>query len=450
MRTVDVAIVGAGHNGLTCAALLAGAGLDVVVLERRARAGGAAATEELLPGYRFPTCAYVVHLLEPEVLRAIGIAEEELRLLPLPPRRVVLGGEVLDENEPPEWEQVGAVLGAFALRDAPAEEELLAEARRQGAEDAVARFARESLRALGLAGTLGPPYFEADPDEAGGPLAHAWTKRPGLGPAVPEGGMGTVAAAFERAARAAGAELRLGVPVERIAPGRGVVAAGEEVRARAVVSSAPPPATLRLAGVDAASPPLGPGAAKLHVALDGEPDLSLVGAAEELGLVHVVPADDWLPRAAAEVRDGRFPESGLVELQLPTLRDRSLAPPGGHCLSVFLPHAPPRVEGGWDARRDELGEHLLALAERAIPNLRGLVTGAVVHTPADLERRVGLPGGAIHHLPHVPALMGRGRPGPATGVEGLFLCGAGTHPGGELSGAPGANAARAVLEALAV
>ncbi|HVM16229.1 MAG TPA: NAD(P)/FAD-dependent oxidoreductase [Gaiellaceae bacterium] len=445
MRARDAIVVGAGHNGLVCAALLARAGLDVLVLERRELAGGAAATEELLPGHRFSTCAYVVHLLEPAVLEALGIAEDELRLAPLPARVVVSRGRVLEDEEPEEWAAVGEVLAPFSLRDAPTEDELLAEARRRGRGELVERFARLSLDELGLAGELAPPYYEADPAERGGPLAYAWTKRPAAAAGVPEGGMATVAAAFERAAREAGAELRFGSTVQRLA-GDGVVVDGEEVGAAVVVSSLDPATTLRLAGEEPPQWPSGPAGAKLHLALAGEPDLSLLGPPDELGLVHVVPGPDWLRRALADACEGRWPEHALVELQLPTLRDRSLAPQGRHCLSVFLPHAPPRLrEGGWDARRADLAELLLRRAAEAIPNLRDLVDGGVVHTPDDLERRLGLPGGAIHHLPHVPACMGSARPGPRTHVPGLFLCGAGTHPGGELSGAPGANAARAVL-----
>lgn len=453
MRARDVVVVGAGHNGLACAALLGRAGLDVLVLERREAAGGAAATEELLPGHRFSTCAAVVHLLDATVLSELGIDEEELRLVPLPPRALVCGGDVLRPQEPEEWAAVGRVLGTFALREPPTEEELLEEARRSGVEQLVRRFASASLRELGLDGAAAPPYFEADPNEPGGPLAHAWTKRPGLGPGVPAGGMGRVAAAFERAARDAGAEIRLATPVERILVGgdraHGVRAAGEEVRARAVVSCAPPQTALRLAEREPPAWPQGPGGAKLHLALTAEPDLSLLGGADDVGLVHVIPLADWLPRAAADVRAGRMPEHSVVELQLPSLRDTSLAPPGRRSLSVYLPLAPPRLgEGSWETRRTELAQLLLDRAAEALPGLHELVAASVVHTPDDLERRHALPGGAIHHLPHVPAWMGASRPGPGTAVRGLFLCGAGTHPGGEVSGAPGANAARAIKRAL--
>jgi phytoene dehydrogenase-like protein len=159
----------------------------------------------------------------------------------------------------------------------------------------------------------------------------------------------------------------------------------------------------------------------------------------------------WLAHAQADVRAGRLPERALVELQLPTLRDRSLAPPGGHCLSVFVPLVPARpAEGGWDRLRDRLGDLLLARAAEAVPSVADIAVARVVHTPADLEARVGLPGGAIHHLPHDPAHMGAARPGPRTALRRLYLCGAGTHPGGEISGAPGVNAARVVLADLEI
>lgn len=125
-------------------------------------------------------------------------------------------------------------------------------------------------------------------------------------------------------------------------------------------------------------------------------------------------------------------DDALIELQLPSLRDATLAPAGAHALSIYVPDS------------ERVGDRALALAERAIPNVHELVVSLVVHGP----RELAVPNGQVHHVPHVPGAMYDRRGGARTGVDGVYRCGASAHPGGEVSGVPGWNAAQAVLEDL--
>jgi phytoene dehydrogenase-like protein len=401
--------------------VLARAGLEVVVVERREHVGGATATEELLPGFRFSTCAYALHLLHERVAAEIGL---DIDLLEPREATVVLhDGTVAQPDESGarevgeldgwrawehEWDEVARLVDATLLGPPPAWDALARQTRfaELSMNDLLGeRFATAEAQTL-----FARPYFEGDPDEPGGPLAYAYVEtsrcRDRRWQGVPRGGMGTVAAEFARAAERAGAR-RLHGNVGLVEPRRVVLTDGTSIESRVVlVNSAPRDPR-----------PLGPRAAKVHCALRGEPDLSRLGRGrDELGVVHV------------------YGEGGsLVELQLPSLRDDSLAPRGAHTLSIFAP----------DGRTDALD-----LAERAIPNLRELIVDVVVHDADALESRIGLTQGQIHHVPHVPAAMYDRRGGARTSVEGVYRCGAAAHPGGEISGIPGWNAAHAVLEDL--
>jgi phytoene dehydrogenase-like protein len=522
----DIALIGAGHNGLTAAAYLARAGLRTIVLERRPVLGGACVTEELWPGYRVSRAAYVAGLLRPAVVRELGLRSRGLRLLrrapasftPLPDGRSLLLGGGLEAS--------CDAIRRFSPRDAeryPAYEALL---------DAVARalepmldvpppdparprwrdlrtaalllggawrLRRDLPRALSL--LLGPArpvlesWFESEPLRstlATDAVIGAWASpsTPGTGYvlfhhvmgetngergvwAYVEGGMGRLAEALASAAREAGAEIRCESPVARIriegGRARGVeLEDGGVIEARAVVSCADPhhtllglagrehlePADVRaLESLDFRSPSL-----KLNLALDRLP--RFVGTANGPGphhgaTIHLGAASlDQLEAAFEAAQRGALPERPMIELTLPSALDRTLAPAGHHVASLFVQYVPYQPKGSsWDAERDRFADRVLALVDEVAPGFSESVLQREVLAPPDLERVFGLTGGNLFHgaMSLDRLLFMRPLPGWAgyrTPIEGLYLCGAGTHPGGGVMGACGRNAAGEIAREL--
>ena len=286
------------------------------------------------------------------------------------------------------------------------------------------------------------------------------------------GGMGALGAALQRVAVAAGAEVRLGREVAsiRVEDGRAAgisLAGGGEIAASRVVSSADPGRTL-LGLVDPGE--LAPEfvraldnikyrgvVAKVHLAL-GEPpclrsgddaarDALLAGAA-----ITVAPSIHYIERAYDHAKYGRPSGRPVLDAVLTTALDPSLAPEGRHLLSVAAQYAPFRLaDGSWDdTRRAALGDAVVAALAEHIPNLEAAILHRHVLTPADLADRFALPEGNIHHGEMTLDQVFFGRPAGGwaryrTPVDGLYLCGAGTHPGGGLNGRAGAAAAARIL-----
>jgi phytoene dehydrogenase-like protein len=280
---------------------------------------------------------------------------------------------------------------------------------------------------------------------------------------LPTGGMGAVAEVLTKAAKAAGVEVRTSAPVERILIEKetavGVVlAGGEEVRAPIVASSADPQRTLlkliepgfldaqfskrirhlRMNGC----------VAKLHLALDGLPEVWSAPA----GRVVIAPSIDHVERAFDCAKYGRVADRPALEVVIPSLSDPSLAPPGKHVASILFQYAPYRLRGTTpeDARRQVLERALSVLAEQA-PDLPKRVVASEVLIPHDLENQFGLSGGQWHQGEVTLDQMFFLRPAGQfqryrMPIPGLWLCGAGAHPGGNVSGAAGANAAREILK----
>jgi phytoene dehydrogenase-like protein len=281
-----------------------------------------------------------------------------------------------------------------------------------------------------------------------------------------EGGPAALSAALVAAARSAGAEIRLGAEVEAIVTTRdratGVaLVEGEEVEARAVASSADPKRTLLdLLDPETAGPGLSwrvrnlrsPGTvAKVDLALDGMPDFGAVSPERLRGRILFADGIDSLEKAFDASKYGRISDEPYLEATIPSLIDSSLAPEGRHVMSVLAQWAPYRLaEGDWEARRDELGDLVMKRLEGAAPGITSLVRERRILTPVDLERDYGLTEGHPMHLEPGLDQFFAWRPmlGLAryrTPVRGLYLCGSGSHPGGGITGAPGANAAREIL-----
>jgi phytoene dehydrogenase-like protein len=294
----------------------------------------------------------------------------------------------------------------------------------------------------------------------------------GAGSAVlVKGGLGALTTALAGAARGHGAVIRTGAAVERLLQRDGrvegvVLAGGEEIEARAVASAIDPQRTLlhlldpvaldpedvqrirnfRTAGM----------ASKVNLALSGLPRFTAAPDDTSLrGRVHIGPEIDALERAFDDAKYGAISRRPYLDITIPSLSDPSLAPAGAHVMSVYVQYTPYRLKtGSWTERAPEVAEAVLATLEEYAPGLRSLVVGQQVLTPWHLETIYGTTGGhPSHGEPSLDQLflarpfLGFGR--YRTPVPGLYLCSAGTHPGGGVTGGPGANAAREILRDLA-
>ncbi len=281
----------------------------------------------------------------------------------------------------------------------------------------------------------------------------------------PLGGMGAVCDALARAAAAAGAAIRTDAPVSRVLVENdtacGVLLdSGERIAARTVISSADPKTTLlQLLGAEH----LDTGfvrkvshlrthglAAKLHLALDSAPRFTGQEAPALGGRLLVAPSLDYIERAFNHSKYGEYSAAPAIEITVPTVRDPALAPAGGHVISAVVQYAPYALRAGWEAERERMADRVIDVLERYAPGLRSQVRARELLTPLDIERKFRITGGHWHHaeLAFDQFFMLRPVPGAAqyrTPLPGLYLCGAGSHPGGGVMGTAGRNAARHVL-----
>ena len=283
-----------------------------------------------------------------------------------------------------------------------------------------------------------------------------------------KGGPAALADSLARSAQAFGAEIRTGVEVTEILTnddGRAVgvrLAGGDTLQARAVVTAADPKRTLtRLVDPVVLGPHMvwragnirTPGmTAKVNLALSGAPTFSGADSPEQLaGRILIAPGIDYLERSYDAAKYGRIADEPFMEITIPSIADPSLAPEGQHVVSVLAQAAPFRLrDGGWNSERDRLGDLVVKALERYAPGLGELVTAREVITPADMEDAYGLSGGHLYHAEHGMDSFFAWRPmlGHARyrfGLPGMYLAGSGAHPGGGITGGPGANAARAIL-----
>ena len=279
------------------------------------------------------------------------------------------------------------------------------------------------------------------------------------------GGPGMLTRALRDAAAAAGAEIRTSSAIERILVRNdrvvAVRAAGAEIATDAVLSTADPKSTLTamLDPLDL-QPELAAKVrnyrahgtlAKVNLALSALPRFAGADASTLSGRIHIGPDIDYLERAFDHAKYGEYSAEPWLELRIPSIADPALAPAGAHVASIYVHYAPYALrQGAWAAARDQLLAATLAVLERHAPGVRSLVVAAQVLTPADLESEYGFSGGHIFHGELAPDQLFTMRPllGHAryeTPIAGLYLGGAGTHPGGFLTGASGRLAARQML-----
>ena len=282
---------------------------------------------------------------------------------------------------------------------------------------------------------------------------------------LPRGGMGAVVAALARAATTRGAEIRTGAAVARIVVERnaavgGTLDTGEELRAPLVLCNPDAGTLLRLVGAEQLDAEMvrrirhvrSKGvSAKVNLALREPPRFAGLDETCHRGRILLAPSMRYLEAAFDRAKYGELAAEPVLDLTVPSLTDPSLADQGGHVMSVVVQYAPYALAGGWnDEARDRLVELVLDALEAHAPGLRRLVSGRQVLAPVDIERLTGATGGHWHHgeLAVDQMLMLRpvnGMGHYATGIPGLFLCGASAHPGGDVMGLAGRNAALAAM-----
>lgn len=503
-RPWDAVVVGGGHNGLTAAAYLARAGRRVLVLEARERLGGACTLERPFGGeFVISPCAYVVGLLDELVIRELDLRRRGYECWLADPSLWV---PFADGTAFAQWlddDRTNAGLEAlgFAPRDIEgywAYERIFDETRRRlrtGARDtwvgesptrgeleellAGEQLMRDIVFGASIAEVLDEYVDDQRLKDAlfgqgviaswGGPKEQgtAWIKLmhhmgdlQGQGPVwgYVKGGMGMVSFAIADAAAEYGAQLATGVPVARILPGEGVVLEdGTKIRARQVIANADPKVTLGLlegADVPAAyrerleawkvrSPVV-----KFNAVLSGLPDYAAAPGQRfpAQATVDVTHGLDAAQECAERCARGEI-AVGFGEIYMQTGYDPTPAPAGHHLMSVFAQYAPYELAAGdWDARREEAVRQIIDLIGEFAPGFEDLIVHHELLGPPHIEERVGLTGGNIFQGEATPDQMWDRRLSARTPVEGLYLCGAATHPAGSVIALNGRNSAMAALE----
>ncbi len=525
----DAVIIGGGHNGLVCAAYLAKAGRKVLVLEKRHVLGGAAVSEELYPGFTFSVCSYVVSLFRPHIIRDLELAKHGLEIIPLEAsfspqpdgrslcrwsdpeltRREIARFSPRDAEIYPEFglamTQLSKLAKSIIDNEAPDPTSLnpadLLKAMQlakvaEGYSDNMRYqnlklltmssadyldewFESEVLKSpMSVSGIIGTMLGVRSPGTAYVLLHHYMGEIDGAFRAwgFAKGGTGSVSNAVARAARVHGAEIVTEAPVAKVlmdsrGRAKGVVLAnGDEIRARSVVSAVDPRLTfMGLVGEDRLDPAFAEqihrytfrgSSGKVNLAVDRLPEFtSRPGDGPHLrGDIAIAPSIDYLEKAYDQAKYGAFSERPYLNVVIPSLVDPSVAPPGKHVISIFVQYAPYHLKGGpqnWDKQRDAFGDAVIDTLAEYCPTLKDDILFKQVLTPLDLEREFGLSEGNIFHgeLSLDQLLFLRPAAGWSrykTPVENLWMCASGTHPGGGIMGAPGELAARRMLKAGAV
>ncbi len=520
----DILIIGGGHNGLITAFYLAKAGFKPLILERRKQVGGAAITDDFHPGFRCSTLAHTTGPIRPDIVRDMQLEKHGVNFITPEICVTALTADDRALSLYQDEKQSAQAIAAFSQKDAAKYPEfrqslakisqVIAEAlattppdidhpsggdlwsmlktgralRNLGKRDmyrvlrwgpmAVADlvaeyFETELLRAViaarGIFGTFLGPW------SAGSSLQllirAAGDSHPAGSAFFAAGGMGALTQAMASAAKAAGAEIRTAAEVIEIRVKHGtatgvVLATGEEISARAVISNADPKRTLlKLTDPTHLSPDFvqklqhfrGNGTvAKVNLALSGLPNFTALKNGDDgalKGRIHIGPEIDYLERAFDESKYGNFSRQPYLEAAIPSLTDPTLAPAGQHVMSIYMQYAPYKLKGDWESQRSALGQTVVQTLAQYAPNLPELILTHQIITPKDLEDVYGLTAGQIFHGDLALDQFFTMRPlldwaRYKTPIENLYLCGSGTHPGAGLTGGSGANAAREIVKGL--
>jgi len=519
----DVVVIGGGHNGLVNAAYLARAGKKVLVLERRHIVGGAAVTEEIIPGFQFSECSYVVSLLRPEIIRELDLPRHGLEILPLDGTftpmlnndylwrvndhgktvREIRRHSRVDAEAYEEFSKLMVPMCRFVkplLSMIPPDptslnprdlnklyslykrfQELSSDERytfvqlmtMSAAEFLDQWFETDALKAtMSASGIIGTFLGVRSPGTAYVLLHHYMGEIDGAFRSwgFSRGGTGAISNAIAAAAQEAGAEIRTKAAVCKILARNGratgvALEDGEEISATVVSSGVDPhltfekflePDELPVEFLeDVRRYKFRGSSGKVNLALEALPDFRcLPGAGTHLrGAISISPSVEYMERAYDDAKYGHFSRRPYIDIVIPSLTDPSVAPPDKHVLSCFVQYAPYKLaegEGTWDEQRERFGDNVVNTISEFAPNLKKIIIGRQVLTPLDLEREFGLTQGNIFQgeLSLEQLFFLRPVPGWAyyrTPIQNLYMCGAATHPGGGIMGAPGRIASQVIL-----
>ena len=503
MPSCDVIIVGGGTNGLAAAGRLAKAGRKVLVLESADVAGGGARTQEFAKGYKVSSVAHLLNLFDPRVEQGLGLnlsfAATKISTTALSPTgdHLVLQGNygetiarTLSDADRASWADLRKKLMRFANVLRPFKS-MTPPRLGKGVGNEMLKLAGLGLKIRGLGRDDLREFMrlvlinvadvlddELKDDRLKGVVAFDTVLGAHLGPrspnslllllnrlageplSLPAGGMGSVASAMAKAVQALGVEIRLKAKVKSVNivgdRATGVtLQSGEVIDAKTVVSAVNPKTTfLDLVGprhldtgmVRRAGNILMRGnAVKLHLALKGAPDFK--GADLKTRLV-IAPSVRAVEDAFNPVKYGEFSENPVMEIVIPSAFEEGLAPKGHHVLSAIVQYAPVVMDA---KSRAAFLKRIMATLETYAPGIGKLVVKSEMLTAEDLEKTYGFVGGNWHHgelaaeqMLFLRPFMGAGR--DETVIAGLWLAGAGSHPGGGISGAAGWNAAERILK----
>ena len=507
----DAIVIGGGHNGLVTAGYLAQAGLSVLVLERLDKLGGAVTTDEFAPGFQGPMCSYVSYIMQGKVVDDLNLREHGFEMTRRPNGGfhgihpfldgTFLGGPGISsefdlatqlagfsEKDSRSyfqwqsfWDDASGILAPYFLTDPPTIADLMSDVRGTRQEEVLEKLltwsyidavtdAFEDERVQGNFMAI----MEMNPSAPGSMLGPA-IEHAGMGasrPAdkgIPRMSMGSITSSLEGSVRSLGVDIRTRAPVDQVMMEGGVatgvrLANGETITARTVISNADPKRTYgtMLEGAELSEDTVRrangwktrAGCVKFLAAMTEVPDLSrYLGESYDRDSITTITINESAAyhQQSWDDCEARRPSTcPVMEIQLTSVAEPRLVRSGaGHVMSNWVVYESPDLEDAdWSDVRDRVGEHIIDVITEYCPNFRDSLIDWSVHTPVDIDTRVGMTDGNIFHLDMVPNQLLSQRHPYKTEVQNLYMCGSGTHPMGGVSGAPGHNAAMAILRDL--